>query len=55
MRNRTCAPSARKVDAPVEPSTAIAGPASAKKLAAAAAIKRKFMTNLLFEVAMCAQ
>jgi hypothetical protein len=49
-----CAPSARNVDVLVDPSTAIAGPASAKTLAAAAAIRRKFMTNLLlFEFWTC--
>src|SRR5690348_994926 len=39
------APSARNVVALVAPSTAIAGPVSAKAAAAPAAIKRKFMTK----------
>jgi hypothetical protein len=43
------------VDTLVDPSTAIAGPASVKTPAAAAAIKRKIMTNLLFDVAMSTQ
>src|SRR5690348_13597073 len=47
MWSRTCAPSALSVDALVNASSAFAVPARAKRPAAAVAIKRKFMRNLL--------
>jgi hypothetical protein len=46
MCRSTWVPSARSVDALVDASSAVAALAKAKALAAAAAIRRKFMTNL---------